>query len=49
MADTEDKDRKPSLTGEDSDWDVLQLWQDEALIPLREDITEWLNKTLGKS
>ncbi len=40
--------RRASLTGEDSDFELMQQWQEEALIPLKEDLADWLNKTLGE-
>ena len=43
------EDRKQSLTGDDSDLELFQQWQALAVIPLKEDVAEWLNKTLGMS
>ena len=40
-------DRSTSLTGDDSDMELLQQWQAAALIPLKEDIAEWITKTIG--
>ena len=41
--------RRASLTGEPSDLELLAQWQEDSLIPLKEDLAEWLAKTLGKS
>lgn len=40
--------RKTSLTGEDSDLEIFQQLQKLAFIPHKEDVAEWLNKTLGE-
>ena len=39
--------RRASLTGEPTDLDLLAQWQEETLLPLKEDLAEWLCKTLG--
>ena len=39
--------RRASLTGEPSDLDFLKFQQEEALVPLKEDLADWLNKLLG--
>ncbi len=41
--------RQPSLTGEDeSDLDFLTELKEAALVPLKEDLSEWLSKLLGE-
>ena len=40
-------DRKTSLTGEDQDFELLNELKEQALVPLKEDLAEWLNKTIG--
>ena len=41
--------RKPSVSdlGQEAEFDILQQWQEQALEPLKEDVVEWLNLTLG--
>ena len=41
-------DRRASLTGEPSDLEIMKQLQEEALIPLKEDVADWLYKTLGE-
>ena len=41
-------ERKHSLTGEDTDLELFDQFKSEALLPLKEDLADWLNKTLGK-
>ena len=43
----ETNDRKTSLTGEDQDFELLNDLKEQALLPLKEDLSEWLNKTIG--
>lgn len=40
-------DHRNSLTGEDTDLEIIQQRREDALTPLKEDLAEWLNKTLG--
>ena len=43
------RERRPaSLTGEPTDLDLLAQWQEETLFPLKEDLAEWLSRTLGQ-
>lgn len=37
------------LTGEDTDFDLLNRLKAEALIPIQEDLAAWLNKILGNA
>ena len=41
-------DRKTSLTGEESDLEMFGMVKAEALLPLKEDLSEWLNKSIGE-
>lgn len=40
---------RPSvLTGEDGDFEILAKWREEALLPIKDDLADWLCKTLGE-
>ena len=40
---------RPSiLTGEDGDFEILAKWKEEALLPIKDDLSDWLVKTLGQ-
>ena len=40
---------RPSiLTGEDGDFEMLAKWQVEALLPVKDDLADWLCKVLGE-
>ena len=40
--------RRASFTGEQADLDFLHQQQEDSLIPLKEDLADWLNKLLGE-
>ena len=40
--------RQSILTGEDGDFEMLAKWQVEALLPVKDDLADWLCKVLGE-
>lgn len=43
-----DSNVKSGLAGDETDQDLLLQWQEQALLPLKEDLVDWLQKVLGK-
>ena len=45
--DVDGESLKSGLAGDETDQELLQQWQELALLPLTEDLVEWLKKVLS--